>query len=60
MTELPHVDEAGPIRIFDVGDKAAARCRTLIDRFKAVDRTMEIGAIRVVGKVGGGAGIWSG
>jgi len=35
-------------------------CLTLFDMLKAVDRTMEIGAIRVVAKAGGRSGAWSG
>ena len=35
-------------------------CLTLFDMLKAVDRTMEIGAIRVVAKAGGRSGAWPG
>ncbi|MBW8755223.1 MAG: cyclic pyranopterin monophosphate synthase MoaC [Sphingomonadales bacterium] len=35
-------------------------CLTLFDMLKAVDRTMEIGAIRVVAKAGGRSGSWQG
>ena len=35
-------------------------CLTLFDMLKAIDRTMEIGAIRVVAKEGGKSGSWSG
>jgi len=35
-------------------------CLTLFDMLKAVDRTMEIGAIRVVAKAGGRSGPWPG
>lgn len=34
-------------------------CLTLFDMLKAVDRTMEIGAIRVAAKAGGRSGAWS-
>ncbi len=35
-------------------------CLTLFDMLKAVDRTMEIGGIRVTSKQGGRSGSWSG
>ncbi len=35
-------------------------CLTLFDMLKAIDRTMEIGAIRVTSKEGGKSGSWSG
>jgi cyclic pyranopterin phosphate synthase len=34
-------------------------CLTLFDMLKAIDRTMEIGGIRVTAKEGGGSGGWS-
>ena len=34
-------------------------CLTLFDMLKAIDRTMEIGAIRVTSKEGGRSGSWS-
>lgn len=36
----------------------SAACLTLFDMLKAVDRTMEIGAIRVLAKEGGRSGSW--
>jgi cyclic pyranopterin phosphate synthase len=33
-------------------------CLTLFDMLKAIDRTMEFGAIRVVAKEGGRSGSW--
>ena len=33
-------------------------CLTLFDMLKAIDRTMSIGAIRVVSKSGGKSGVW--
>jgi cyclic pyranopterin phosphate synthase len=38
----------------------AVACLTLFDMLKAIDRTMEIGAIRVTAKEGGKSGSWSG
>jgi cyclic pyranopterin phosphate synthase len=35
-------------------------CLTLFDMLKAIDRTMEIGGIRVLAKQGGKSGSWSG
>jgi cyclic pyranopterin phosphate synthase len=35
-------------------------CLTLFDMLKAIDRTMEIGAIRVTAKEGGKSGSWHG
>jgi cyclic pyranopterin monophosphate synthase len=35
-------------------------CLTLFDMLKAIDRTMEIGAVRVTSKQGGRSGSWSG
>jgi cyclic pyranopterin phosphate synthase len=35
-------------------------CLTLFDMLKAIDRTMEIGGIRVTSKQGGRSGSWSG
>ncbi|HEX8572977.1 MAG TPA: cyclic pyranopterin monophosphate synthase MoaC [Allosphingosinicella sp.] len=35
-------------------------CLTLFDMLKAVDRTMEIGAVRVTSKQGGKSGSWAG
>ena len=35
-------------------------CLTLFDMLKAIDRTMEIGGVRVVAKEGGKSGSWSG
>jgi len=35
-------------------------CLTLFDMLKAIDRTMEIGAVRVTSKEGGRSGSWSG
>ncbi|HEX8224149.1 MAG TPA: cyclic pyranopterin monophosphate synthase MoaC [Allosphingosinicella sp.] len=35
-------------------------CLTLFDMLKAIDRTMEIGSIRVTSKQGGRSGSWSG
>ena len=35
-------------------------CLTLFDMLKAIDRTMEIGGIRVTAKEGGKSGSWSG
>jgi cyclic pyranopterin monophosphate synthase len=35
-------------------------CLTLFDMLKAIDRTMEIGGIRVTAKEGGRSGSWSG
>jgi len=34
-------------------------CLTLFDMLKAIDRTMEIGAVRVTSKEGGRSGSWS-
>jgi cyclic pyranopterin phosphate synthase len=34
-------------------------CLTLFDMLKAIDRTMEIGAVRVISKEGGRSGDWS-
>jgi len=34
-------------------------CLTLFDMLKAIDRTMEIGGIRVISKEGGRSGTWS-
>ena len=34
-------------------------CLTLFDMLKSIDRTMEIGAIRVTSKQGGKSGSWS-
>ena len=34
-------------------------CLTLFDMLKAIDRTMEIGSIKVTGKSGGKSGSWS-
>jgi cyclic pyranopterin phosphate synthase len=38
---------------------ASVACLTLFDMLKAIDRTMEIGAIRVISKEGGKSGSWS-
>jgi cyclic pyranopterin phosphate synthase len=35
-------------------------CLTLFDMLKAIDRTMEIGGIRVIAKQGGKSGSWAG
>ena len=35
-------------------------CLTVFDMLKAIDRTMEIGAIRVEAKAGGRSTAWSG
>ena len=37
----------------------AIACLTLFDMLKAIDRTMEIGAVRVTSKEGGRSGTWS-
>ena len=35
-------------------------CLTLFDMLKAIDRTMEIGGLKVIAKTGGKSGTWSG